>query len=485
MMRLHYLIFPKIWMLLSLCMGSSDALYAQSDEGYHIEGQLEHYDQDSIFLGYYYGNKQYLLDTAIVVNGTFEFASEDTLVPGVYLVVMPPDNKFFHLMISDDAAFAFAAAVDSLEATISFEGSVDNQLFYDNLRYIAGKKRMQSDLTKRKEEADTPEKIALVEQEMNDLHVEVTNYQERLVSDHPETLTAAIVKAGFQVHVPAFPNAGEETQTKRYLYYKKHFFDHIDLGDKRLLRSPQHVLYDKVNYYLEKLTPQHPDSIIQSLDYLLMKLEPSHDNFKFFLIKFLNDYAQSKIVGMDAVYVHLALQYYAQGKAPWLEEKQLKKIVSNGREAAPTLIGQTAPNFVVQTHDSVDINLHGIESPFLVLVFWAHDCGHCKETMPELLSFYEEYKSKGVEVLSVCTKINSDEAACWDFIDERNLHGWINASDQMGGRSFMHSLYNIKKTPKLLVLDANKKIISKELNPEQLKTFLDQTIGAGDTVSEN
>ncbi len=42
----------------------------------------------------------------------------------------------------------------------------------------------------------------------------------------------------------------------------------------------------------------------------------------------------------------------------------------------------------------------------------------------------------------------------------------------------MHSLYNIKKTPKLFVLDSKKKILSKELSPEQLGEFFDQIIVA-------
>ena len=243
-----------------------------------------------------------------------------------------------------------------------------------------------------------------------------------------------------------------------------------------MIRAPQHVLFDRVNYYLEKLTPQQPDSIIQSLDYLLQGMEGSDDIYKYYLVKFLNDYAQSKIVGMDAVYVHLALEYYAKDKAPWVEEEQLKKIIANARDAEPTLIGRKAPDFRVQLRDSSDITLYEVEAPYLVLVFWAHDCGHCKESMPELKEFHEAYHDKGIEVMSVCTKLNADEPACWDFVDEHELYNWINASDKKGGRSFMHSLFYIKKTPKLFVLDADKKILTKDLNPEQLIEFFDQLL---------
>ncbi|NND08443.1 MAG: redoxin domain-containing protein [Saprospiraceae bacterium] len=443
--------------------------------GYEIQGALKGYQQDSIFLGYYFADKQYLLDTALAENGFFTFSGEDTLQAGAYLVVMPPDNKYFQLMVSEDRHFSFEADMKALEQTIAFEDSKDNTLFYDNIRYIAEKRKEQTSLTDKKDQAD-----ALTQREVDaalkGLHEEVTTYQENLIAKHPKTLTAALVKAGFPINIPEYQGDDESVRLKKYHYYKTHYFDNIDLGDARLLRSPQHVLFDKVNYYIEKLTPQHPDSIITTLDFLLSRLEPSEENFKYFLVKFLNDYAQSKIVGMDAVYVHLALNYYAKDRAQWLEEEQLRKIINNARDAAPTLVGKTAPDFVVQRRDSTDINLHSISSPYTVLMFWAHDCHHCKESMPEVNKFYQEYQDKGIEILSVCTKLNADEPACWEFVDEKELTGWINASDKNGGRSFMHSLFNIKKTPKVFVLDKDKKILSKELNAEQLATFFDQIL---------
>jgi thiol-disulfide isomerase/thioredoxin len=233
---------------------------------------------------------------------------------------------------------------------------------------------------------------------------------------------------------------------------------------------------------MEKLTPQHPDSIIQSIDYLLPKMEGAKDTYKNYLIKFLNDYAQSKIVGMDAVYVHLALEYYNKGKAPWVEESQLDKIIANAMDAEPTLIGKMAPNLTVQLRDSSDISLYDIDADYLILVFWAHDCGHCKESMPQLKKFYEENQGRGIKVLSVCTKLNKDQPACWDFVDEKELDIWINASDVKGGRSYMHSLFNIKKTPKLFVLNKDKKIISKDLGADQLGAFFDQIIIPSDTT---
>ena len=447
--------------------------YAQS--GYQISGQLAGYDQDSIFLGYYFADKQYLIDTSRVVDGKFEFASTDTLKSGVYLVVMPPDNKFFQIVINEpEPKFSLQGEHGKLEKTITFTGSADNTLFYENLRYISDLRKVADSLNQKKEAAPDDQAKAKVQEDIEMLNTEVIAYQKKLVEENPDMLTSVLVKSGFRIDLPTFEGTPEQIQNQQYLHYKRHYFDHVDLGDDRLIRCPQHTMYDRVNYYLDKLTPKHPDSIAVSMDYLLSKLEPATDAYRTFLIKFLNDYAASKIVGMDAVYVHLVDKYYAQGKAPWVDETQLAKIIGNARDAKPTLIGKTAPDFTVQLRDSSNMRLYDIPSPYTVLIFWAHDCNHCKETMPEMAKFQDDFKDKGITVFSVCTKVLEAEAACWDFVDERKIDNLINASDMTGGRSFVRTLYNVRRTPKLFVLDQEKKILTKELNTEQLYEYFDK-----------
>ncbi len=70
--------------------------------GYKIEVEIKHFQGDSLFLGYYFGKGQYLKDTALIDKGKFTFEGDDHLAPGVYLLVIPPDNKFIHVIISDD-----------------------------------------------------------------------------------------------------------------------------------------------------------------------------------------------------------------------------------------------------------------------------------------------------------------------------------------------------------------------------------------------
>ena len=88
--------------------------------------------------------------------------------------------------------------------------------------------------------------------------------------------------------------------------------------------------------YLEKLTVKNPDSIIESADLFISKIK-NNDIFKYVVSHITSTYERSKIMGMDAVFVHMVENYYMQDKCDWVDEKQLKKIVERAEKIAPNL----------------------------------------------------------------------------------------------------------------------------------------------------
>ncbi|MEM1217165.1 MAG: redoxin domain-containing protein, partial [Bacteroidota bacterium] len=320
--------------------------------------------------------------------------------------------------------------------------------------------------------ADGPEKEALSE-ELNGLGEEVKAYQKRYVEKYPGTLPAAIIKANLPLDTPEFTGTPEEINTKRWRWMQRHYFDHIDLADSRMMRTP--FLFQQVEHFVKKLQVQHPDTISKAIDYVLSEMKPSEDNFKYYLIHFLNDYAASKFVGMDAVYVHLVDEYYAKGLAPWTEEEQLTKIIDNANRLRPLLIGRTAPDVQMQRQDGSKISLHEVESPYTVLYFWRYDCGHCKKSTPHLKEFYDKYKDRGVKIFAGCAKLRDEVPECWDYIEENEIGEWIHVVDPFGRSRFMQR-YDLKTTPQIYVLDQDKKIISKRLGAEQLEEYFERLL---------
>ncbi|MEQ8704102.1 MAG: thioredoxin-like domain-containing protein [Phaeodactylibacter sp.] len=455
-----------------LVLGTAFTLNAQ--QGYAIKAEIEGYEEEELYLGYYYGNKQYLVDTAQVKGGKFLFEGDEPLEPGVYLVVMAPDNNFFQILITEDEQrFAFQTTKEAPAENMKLELAPDNSLFYEYMHFLDKQKPEAEEIGKAMEAATTEKEKERLESRRAKLDEKVREYQETLIAKHPKTLSAAIIKANLPLDLPTFEGTEEEVQRKRWRYSQQHYFDNIDLTDPRMLRTP--FLFQRVDHFVNKLQVQHPDTIAQAVEYVLEQMRPSEESFKYYLIHFLNETAKSKMVGMDAAYVYLVEKYYATGQAPWTDEEQLEKIIDNAKALKPLLIGKIAPDIQLETKAGEPVSLHGIESEYTILYFWRYDCGHCKKSTPDMKAFYDKYKNKGVKLVAVCTKFTDEIEGCWDYIDEKEIGDWMHVVDPYHRSRYM-KVYNIKSTPQLYVLDRNKEILSKRIGAEQLEEVMDRII---------
>ncbi len=481
----------KYFSLLLTLTFFSFTLFGQA--GYQIEVKLDNYDQDLLMLGYHYGDKQYIKDSVKVsADGKFIFKGTENLDPGVYLVVMPPDNQYFQLLI-DTKEQRFSVKTDAKfpNANMQIEGSSDNKLFYDYMSFL-GKKRPEADQLKKQMETASAGDKAKIQKQLEDLNNGVKAYQKNIVENQSSTLTATLVKSGMETPMPEFTGSEKEIQLQRYKHYKAHYFDNLNLADERLVRSP--ILFQRIDYYLNKLTVQAPDSIIASIDLILEKVKPANETFKYYLVHFLNTYAASKIVGMDGVYVHIAENYYAKGLAPWTEAEQLKKITDNAKTLKPILIGKIAPDlnmFEIDIEGTIaaadadneyqrwkskrNISLHGVDAPYTVLFVWDPDCGHCKKSMPKMLEFYENFKDRGVEIFAVCTKTYDEMPSCAETMKEKGMLNWINAIDPFI-KSKYKQIYDIRSTPQIFILNDKKEIISKKIGAEQISEVMERIL---------
>ncbi|HFA49090.1 MAG TPA: redoxin domain-containing protein [Bacteroidetes bacterium] len=454
--------------------------------GYQIKLKVDNFEETEAYLGYFFGDKQYIKDTAYVEqDGQFYFEGNEKLDPGIYIVVLPPDNQYFQILVGEDEQwFSVETKAPGFDANMKIKGSKDNQLFYSYLNYL-NEKRPEAKALREKLEAEKDEKKkAKLEEKLKTIDDGVKAYQQKIVSQNPQTMTAAVIKANLPLDIPEFKGKDKtESDMMAFYWMRKHWFDNIDLGDDRMVRTP--FLFKKVQHYIEKMTVQHPDSISVAIDKVLEKAKPAENTFKFYLIHFLNKYAKSKIVGMDAVYVHIVDKYYKTGQAPWTEEEQLKKIIENADKLEPLLIGKIAPNIQMQYQDGSPVQLHDFKSPITVLFFWDPDCGHCKKSMPAMVDFAKKYKDKGVAVFSICTKLvtRDDEGKfsmkevdkCWSAIEERNMDVFWNTVDPYH-RSRYKTVYDIRSTPQIYVLDTDKTILSKRIGAEQLPEVVDHIL---------
>lgn len=461
--------------------------------GYELSFKIPEIKDTLIYLANYYGPKQYYKDTAEVdANGNFTFTGDEPLPGGIYSVVLPDKQSYFEFIINDQK-FYMETSKDDLIGKMKVKGSEENETFYNYLKFVNEKqkesKEVRDKLAEDKDNKELKEKSAAIDKEVRD-------YKLKIMNEHPEWLVSKIFKASQDPDVPEAPilENGRPDSTFKYRYFKEHYLDGIDFSDERLLRTP--VLHNKVDYYISKLTVQVPDSINKEADVLASKAKANKEIFKYVVHHITNKYERSKIMGMDAVFVHMAENYYMNGLAHWVDSAQLAKITDRASTLSPLLVGKKCPNIILQdTTEKNWVNLHNVNAEYTVLYFWDSGCGHCKKATPKLKKIYDHYKNEGFAVYAVGTEFENGD---WKkYIIKNNLN-WINVSDnpeinKNAAKYFQYTTleslnfrqtYDIFSTPQIYLLDKDKKILAKRLSMEQLDDILSDKLGKESVLTD-
>ena len=145
--------------ILVLSIAVPTVIFSQKT-GYQIKVKIDGFQQKEAYLGYYFGDKQYLKDTAFVeADGRFYFEGNEKLTGGMYILVLPPDNQFVQLLLDDDNQwFSVETKLTDLAGSIKITGSEDNKRFYDYLKFISDRRPKADELKKQLEEAADDEK---------------------------------------------------------------------------------------------------------------------------------------------------------------------------------------------------------------------------------------------------------------------------------------------------------------------------------------
>lgn len=439
-------------------------------QGYELRFKIAGLRDSMVFLANYYGEKQYLKDSAFAdAAGNVIFKGKEPLPGGIYLFVFP-NKTYFELLIDKEQYFSMECSSDNMIPSMKIKGSEDNIQFYAYLSFIQEQSKLVEPLrTERRTLTEQGKKTEDVDARIKEIDERVANYKKDYIAKNPERFLTAIFKASEEPKTPELPK-GSKDSSMIFFYYRDHYFDLFDLSDERLLRSP--VYHSKVNFFLKNLVVQYPDSVIPYADFLVQRASGNKETFKYMVWYLTNNYETSNIMGHDAVFVHLVKNYYTKDKAFWTDDATLYKIQDRARILEPILIGKKAKNLMLTDSSGKFQALYSVNAPFTILYFWDPDCGHCKKATPKVKAYYDRVRSRGVQVFAVCTEVEMDK---WKkFIQEHNLD-WINVADPKTQNNFRQE-FDILTTPQIFILDKDKKIIAKKIDEDNMEKILDREL---------
>jgi peroxiredoxin len=440
---------------------------AIAKDGYRIQLRLTDTKDTLAFLAHYYGKPLptiYKLDSARFKNGVATFQSKEKLNGGIYIIMLSDHKTYFELLLDNGEDMEVDVTTKKLPEGLAFKNSKMNDDFMEYSQFIKkygeSMQSMQSELTTAKTRADS-EAIA---KKIKTHSKELVNYRRDYIKSHPGTLLSSIFGAlELPQDIPEgkhYLPDGTVDSMYPYHYYKTHFWDHFNFQDDRLINTP---IYDaKLDEYINKEVYPYPDSVEYEAKTLLEKTRGTNDMFKYTLTWFANFAEESKIMGMDEVFVWLVENYYMKGDATWLDNETLQKYIDRAMKIAPNVIGNKAPEVKAIDIDGKEHLLSDVKAKWTLLVFWSADCSHCQEEIPKIDSLYKTVlKAKGMKVYALRTE--GDEKKWQAFIKDHHLEDWINVYDPEHKSDFT-SKYDVYSTPTIYLLDENKIIRGKKLD---------------------
>ena len=490
----------QLFTLALLCTLLSTHTHAQE-----LKFKVHNLKDTTLHLVKYMGSKLYFADTAQMKNGVviFDGKKHD---PGVMALLMP-GQKYFEFIFNNEDIHIESKSPDYV-GSVRVKKSKENTLFYDYMSFMQEQQKSAKALAdQRNESTDEVEKERL-SAEIKAIGENVKQYQKDLAEKHSDLLVGKIIKMSSDIIIPESPKdeQGREIDSSfNYHYFRDHYFDHIDFSDDRLVRTP--VFQKKLEYfYSPQMLLQHPDTLIKYLTVVLDQIPTGSLMYRFVVTNVTSSMEKSKIMGLDKTFNYLVDRYFCaldkEGtrKGFWMDEEKLDELCKNTKTRLRLVQGEIPPNVILT--DTTNRNwrdFYSLDSDYIILYFWDPGCGHCKKETPKLEKLYrEKLKERNVEIFAVGKATGDDFEAWKKFIRDKGL-SFINVGltkeiynqakndprSLIPSKTTLESLnyqetYDIFATPRVWILDKNKRIIAKQLSVAQIEDYLDRLQGYGD-----
>ncbi len=414
---------------------------------YNITVKIKNLPPQKVQFAYYFEDKQYVVAEAESdAKGVVKFKGDDNLPRGIYIVAFAKTPAYFDLLISEEQNFTLKTDTAKLIENMRVEGSKQNALFYEHQREML-KQRMKFEAVDKNIALDSVAKLA----EFEILEKETERIQDVFIAKNPQAFMSKLIKA---MRAPA-----NETD----------MWADVDFSESGLIRTPFFVTL--VRSHIARNVEKGADYINFENDQLLKKAALNPEMLEYLSFYLLNFYRTFQKAGMNKVFVHLADNYFLNGKKSILDPKLEALIVEQADIFRASIVGAKARNVRVANLAGDSINLYDIAAETTLVYFWSTGCGHCKKSTEHLRNAYLKLQSLNIEVFALNT--NETYLNILQKYATENPVPWQTYHDINGNARFKEYFYAVS-APMMYVLDKNKVIRAELHGEEQIAAFLEK-----------
>ena len=427
-----------------------------------------------LYVGQHYRDEVRLVDSARVQSGVCVFAGRRNWTRGIYALVRQ-DRKtvLADFAVDDSRRFTISGDAKLTPSTVSVKGSEVNRMLFD---YMATLQAAQQEVKSIRERKKNPATQAQAE-------ADETALTERMRAYQAKTLGSTAPNVFFElVNLCENPDVPDSVEDKAR-YFRVHYWDRLfgsahSTMSSELLYSPQ--LFNKMNYFFFGLLYRaDSDTICRELDRLMERVGDD-TAMQRYVLQFIEPryFRSTKNIGWDAVWCHIAREYYLKGRCPWSRESERFLMQQNYDRIIQSIIGAHGQElWMADTNQSGDpkdwISSHRFPTRYVILWFWDPDCHHCQEQSEELKVLYDSLQKAPDRRFEIYAVGYESDVAKWKRYVREHDFRWVNVGGPNVNIDYQEA-YNVHGAPTMIILNERRDIIMNKVLPaKSLLPFLD------------
>jgi len=140
-------------------------------------------------------------------------------------------------------------------------------------------------------------------------------------------------------------------------------------------------------------------------------------------------------------------------------------------------VGSMAPEFSAPNPEGTLVSLKESLGKVTIIDFWASWCGPCRRENPSVVALYDEFHSKGLNIIGV--SLDKPEAKeAWIQAIATDKLTWPQVSNLQFWEDPVAKMYGVQAIPATFILDANGKIAARDLRGAELKAKVQELLGS-------
>jgi len=434
-----------------------------------VKINITSYQDISILLASYYGDKIRLVDTAYSTSGKFEFSKKKPYPAGIYMIVASNKSKLFEFIINGESIISLSTDTSSYIKNIKVRGSEENEVFFDYVKFNENIFKKSKVLSSKLQDINKyePQYDRLINS-LDSLNELAINYKLEIIETNPQLFVSKLMNSMSENEIPDTIRNNYDSLYS-YIYYKEHYWDNLDLADDRFLRTP--MLDKKINDYFDRLIAFQPDSVIKGIDFVLSKSESSEEIFSYLIWKFIGKYQNPKYMGFDKVFVHIVELYFQNSdyKIENASESIINTLTERAAKIKPLLLGSQAPNLILIDTAGQYTSFNHLKNEYIAIVFWDYECGICKK---EIKFINDNIRNWKYNIGIFAVNVNGDLDKWKAYIKDHNLN-WTNVNGTRSVTADFHDIYDIYGTPVIYLLDKKRNIVAKRIAAEKIISIIE------------